>query len=431
MNSSTTSLATALPACIACNSTQLRAVVPLAPITIATPVLRVSRDAAADKKLFAEVPLIVNQCAACGHLQLSHLANPEIVYRDLYVYTTSMSRGLDKHFEAYVDAIVTRHALAPGARVVEIGSNDGTLLGFLKARGFEVLGIDPARAIAARAQARGIDTLAEFFTEGLAQKVRAAHGAAALIIANNVIANVADLGDFTRGIARLLADDGVFVFETGYGLDVIGRYLVDTIYHEHLSYPLVRPLCALFERAGLQIFAAERSPSKGGSIRISVQRSGAARPVEASVAAAIAEEEASGIFGAAPFARFVDRIGSVRSTVRETIRAHRSQGGTIAAYGVSAGTTTLLAEFGIAQDVDVLIDDDRDKIGVLRGYNYSIPVAGPEALGDRRPSLAIVFAWRYAHMIVANNQSYLDQGGTFLVPLPQVSLHAKAEAAAG
>ena len=253
--------------CRLCHSEAVETVVPLAPIPIATPNIGLATKGTDGGGIATTLaPLDLYLCHACGHLQLLDIIDPEVQYTH-FAYTTSISLGLTEHFDRMADSVIARAKLAPGALVVEIGSNDGTLLRFFKQRGMRVLGIDPARATALRATAEGIETLPTFFTATLADKIRTEHGPAAVIISNNTFANLDDLDDPTDGIRRLLADDGLFVFETQHGADVIRRMLIDTIYHEHLSYFLVGPLVPFFARHGMTLFAAEHLTTKGGSIR--------------------------------------------------------------------------------------------------------------------------------------------------------------------
>ena len=218
--------------CRLCWSSAVEAVVPLAPIPVATPNIGLSaKGAEGDGIATALAPLDLYLCRRCGHLQLLDIIDPEVQYTH-FAYTTSISLGLTEHFGRMADTVIARAKLAPGSLVVEIGSNDGTLLRFFKERGMKVLGIDPARATALRATAEGIETLPTFFTTQLADKIRRrAPGPAAVIRSNNTFANLDDLDDPTQGIRRLLADDGLFVFETQHGADVIRRMLIDTIHY--------------------------------------------------------------------------------------------------------------------------------------------------------------------------------------------------------
>ena len=217
--------------CRLCDSKALELALPIAPSPIADAYIPASR-LGIPQELY---PLDLYLCKDCGHVQNIDIVNPELLFRD-YLYTTSSSSGLVAHFKKYAADIAVGFAVEPGSLVVEIGSNDGSLLRSFKEYGLQVLGIDPALTIAERATASGIETLPEFFTASLASKIREERGNATIIAANNVFAHSDNLADIVRGVRNLLADDGVFVFEVSYLVDIVDEYLFDTVYHEHLSY---------------------------------------------------------------------------------------------------------------------------------------------------------------------------------------------------
>ena len=185
--------------CRLCHSRSLDLAAPLGEMSVATPNFKVAGVDRNAPVFRTAVPLELYHCRDCGHLQILHIGNPEIQYRD-YVYTTSISLGLREHFKAAAARITKKRRLSPSSFVVEIGSNDGTLLRNFKEQGMRVLGIDPAVEIAGRATHDGVETLPEFFNEDLGSKISQKHGAADVIIANNMIANVDDLDDFVKGV---------------------------------------------------------------------------------------------------------------------------------------------------------------------------------------------------------------------------------------
>ena len=407
--------------CRLCGSVDLDLAVPLAPIPIATPNFSIPDDDR-DSPFFREaVPLDLYLCRDCGHLQVLHVANPEVQYGN-YVYTTSLSLGLADHFQAYADTVLAARSPASDSLVVEFGSNDGTLLKCFKEKGMRVVGVDPARAIAEQATRSGIETLNAFFSLDIARQIRENHGPAGIIIANNVIANIDDMVPVALGVKELMAPDGVFVFETQYGADVIKDKLLDTVYHEHLSYFNVRPLAAFFERHGMQVIDVEHIETKGGSIRVTVQHSGGPDTVSAVATEALEEEDNDGLNSLGCYQGFSDEVEALRSRLNAIADEQRGAGRTLGGYGMSVGTTTLLAQFGLTEKIDFLFDDDPDKESALSGPGYDIPVFGSEAVYEKNPGAIIVFAWRYAEPIMAKHERYLKDGGVFIIPLPEVTI---------
>jgi SAM-dependent methyltransferase len=407
--------------CRLCHSTAVDKVVPLAPIPVATPNVGVAAQDEQQALAGAMVPVDLYLCRHCGHLQLMDVVDPEIQYNN-FAYTTSISLGLTEHFGRMSNEVIKRAGLGPGALVVEIGSNDGTLLRFFKKHGVHVLGIDPARAIAQRATEDGIETLPAFFTAELAHVIRAERGPAAAVISNNTLANLDDLDDPTEGIRALLADDGLFVFETQHGADVVHRMLIDTIYHEHQSYFLAGPLASFFARHDMELIAIEHLPTKGGSIRGYVQHTGGPHRGDGSGEAVIAQETADGLSRPQAYRHFVKHLSNLREQMTRVLSAETLAGHRIAGYGASVGSVTLVNQFGLGRILE-FIADDKPLTNALLGPDYHIPVVSPDALYRRKADLVVILAWRYAQQIMAKHQRFTDGGGRFALPWPEFSLH--------
>jgi SAM-dependent methyltransferase len=412
--------------CRLCHSDRQELVVPMAGMPIGTPNFQVP-DASIDDPVFrTAVPLELYLCRECGHLQILHVGNPEIQYRH-YVYTTSISLGLREHFSTYADDVVRRYAVAPNSLIVELGSNDGSLLSFFKERGMRVLGVDPAVDIAKRATAAGIETIADFFTDTIAANIRQSHGAASVVIANNMIANVDDLDPLVTGVRNVLAPNGLFVFETQYGVDVTEKNLLDTVYHEHLSYFNIKPLTRFFARLGMEVVDVQHIWTKGGSIRVTVQLlDGPLKPSE-EVARFIAEEDRLGVDLPAYYAAYLRKISALREDLVALADACHARGELVAGYGISVGTTTLLPQFGLEKKIDFLVDDDPRKGTVMAGPGYDIPILPPAALYERKPAVVVVFAWRYVDPIRSKHSRYFAEGGKFVVPLPSITYVDRAD----
>lgn len=404
--------------CRLCGGADLALVLPLEPTPLADAFLPPARAAESVDRY----PLDLHMCRACGHVQLLTVIDPQLLYRD-YVYLTSSSPGLVEHYRAYAAQVVERVEPGPGRLAVEIGSNDGTLLGFLKAGGFRVLGVDPAVSTAEDATRRGLQTLPHFFTTELGGRIREEFGPAALVAANNVFAHADDLGDVAGGIARVLAPDGVFVFEVGYLGDLVDNMVFDWVYHEHLCYHSVEPLDRFLRSHGLMLFNVERNASKGGSLRAWAQPIGGPRAVDAGVGRFKDAERASGLHTPERFERFSRHIADVGARLRQVLDGIRDGGGRIAGFGASATVTTLMYHFGLGPYLDYLVDDNPAKQGTL-SPGYHLPVYPSSHLydGPPRPSHVLVLAWRFADMIISRQQAFAAQGGRFIVPLPDVQV---------
>jgi hypothetical protein len=363
-------------------------------------------------------PLDLYLCQDCRFSQLCDVIRAESIYVD-YIYETKSSLGLVDHFQRYTEAVIDRINPPRGALVVDIGSNDGTLLKFFKERGMSVLGIDPAREIAHAATHSGIETLPEFFTAELSRKIRQERGAATIITANNIFANVDQLDELTEGIRALLSADGVFIFESFYLGDLIENMVFDFIYHEHLSSFSVTPLVPFFRRHSMELIDAERVATKGGSLRYSVQLAGGSRRVDPSVGRMLAEESRRGLGQLKTFKSFAVRIESEKEQVIEFLAKLKQEGKTMAGYGASATTTTLIYHFGLGDYLSYLVDEYSRKQNVL-SPGLHLPVLAPQTLIDQKTDYVVILAWRYVEPILIKNHAYRNQGGQFIVPLPKL-----------
>lgn len=376
-------------------------------------------DAAATQERF---PLDVFFCRDCTHVQLLDVVDPRLLFEH-YVYVSGTSPSFVRHFDEYSDFVAKLTGLPRGALVVDIGSNDGTLLRAFESRhGARVLGIDPARNLAEAATKAGIETLPEFFTAELAETLARERGKASVITANNVFAHVDDLGGVVDGVRSLLAPDGVFVFEVSYLLDVVGDILFDTIYHEHLAYHAVRPLIPFFERHGMELIEAVRVPTHGGSLRGIAQLRGGPRSRGASVAAALALEQQAGLDQLATYQALAARINALGQELGALLKDLKGQGKSIAGFGAPAKATTLMYHFGIGpQLVDFIVDDSPLKQGLFTPGMH-IPVLSAQAIAERKPDYLVILAWNFAKPIIEKNAAFRERGGRFIVPVPKVEV---------
>ena len=366
-------------------------------------------------------PLDVFFCEECGHLQLLDVVDPRVLYQH-YVYVSGTSPVFVRHFEQYARNVVERFTPEKGSLVVEIGSNDGTLLRCFKEYHLRVLGVDPAEEITRGTIESGIDAISEFFTPQLARGIRTKHGPASVIAANNVIAHIDDLGSVMVAVRDLLAPHGVFVFEVSYLGDVFEKTLFDTIYHEHLDYHSVIPLEAFFKRWGLELIEVMRVDTHGGSLRGVVQLAGGPRPVDASVAIAMERERELGLDKGDTFRAFAGHIEGIRDELMALLGNLRRTGKRIAGFGAPAKMTTLMYHLELEPDViDFIVDDSPLKQG-LYTPGMHIPVVPTSELYVRRPDYVVILAWNFAPTIVQKHAAFRDAGGRFIIPLPKVEI---------
>lgn len=399
--------------CRACGSRELDLVFQLKPTPIGDAYVLPERA----NEPQPSYPIDLFMCRPCGLAQLLDVIDPDILYGD-YIYVTASSLGLSDHFSRYADEVISRCHAAPGSLVVDLGSNDGTLLRSFKERGMTVLGVEPAVHIAQAATAEAIPTIGEYFTKELAARIVEQHGAAKMVTANNVFANIDDLPYWVDAIAGMLAPDGVFVFESYYLADLVRNMVFDFIYHEHLTSFSVKPVRELFKRAGLELVVAQRVATKGGSLRYFVQRPGGPIEQDGSVAQLLGEEEAMGLYRKETYDRFAARIDGLKKQTRDFLEKARADGKSIAGFGASITGSTLIYHFEIGEYLDYLVDDNPAKQGRL-SPGLHLPVYPSAVLLERKPDYVVVLAWRYAEPFIGKQGEYARAGGQFVIPVPE------------
>ncbi len=362
-------------------------------------------------------PLRLGFCRACTMVQIDHTIPKESMFSD-YPYVSGTTTTLPEHFRRTSARIAEAYGLGPSDLVVDIGSNDGTWLKQYAPFGCRVLGVEAAGNVAALAQAAGVPTWNRFFNEACARDILREHGPAKIVTAAGVFFHLEELHSVVRGIEALLAGNGVFVVQAIYLGGMVQNTAFDQIYHEHLCYYTLRSLSALLERHGLEVFEADLVPIHGGSIEAHVARKGT-RPVGASVRRMLDDEAQKGFGAIDTYRRFAQDVLSLRDRLRTLLDGYRAAGRSVWAYGAPAKGATLLNSFGIGPDlVQKAVEKNPLKIG-LAIPGVRIPI---EDEVGQRPDAYLVLAWNFIDEFVRKEQSWLAQGGEFIVPIPEVKV---------
>jgi len=364
-------------------------------------------------------PLDLYFCETCHHVQLGHVVDPKILYQKNYSYVSGTSAYFVNHLKKYAIDMIDRFDLQSGDLVTDIGSNDGTCLRFFKEQGMNIVGVDPATDIAEKATKNGVETVADFFGFNLAVSLREKYGAAKYITSHNTCAHIDDLFDVVKGVEHWLAEDGVFVLEVGYLVDVYSNTWFDTIYHEHVDYHTVAPFEKLFARVGMEVIAVDRIKPQGGSIRLMVQKQGGVFERENSVDELIALEHNLGFDRVEILHKFDHKISKVREKLQSLVQSIKINGKTIAGFGAPTKATTLMAHFGLDDSVlNFIVDDNPLKQGLFTPITH-IPVLSADALYDLKPDYVLILAWNFAEPIMKIHKKYNVEVGQFILPMPE------------
>lgn len=400
--------------CRACGGADLEPFLSLGPTPLANAFLRSPQEFAAE----ARYPLDVYFCRTCSLVQLLDVIDPEVLFRD-YVYVTGTSETIAAHNVAYAATLVGLLSLGPHDLVVEVASNDGSLLRCFKAHGTRTLGIEPATNIAALAEAAGIETVNEFFDLSTARQVRAAYGPARAVVGNNVLAHVDQTQDFLLGCRELLTEDGLVVVEVPYLGELLDRLEYDTVYHEHLCYFSVTALARLCDAVGLSIARVDRVAVHGGSLRIYAGRMEKYGAHGRDAQALMAAEAQAGLTQAATYRAFADRVVAHRERLCGLLTDLVESGHSLAGYGAPAKGNTLLNYCQIGTGLlPYTVDRSPHKVGRFTPGMH-LPVLPVSALLDRQPDYTVILAWNFADEIMRQQQAYAARGGRFILPLPE------------
>jgi 23S rRNA U2552 (ribose-2'-O)-methylase RlmE/FtsJ len=365
-------------------------------------------------------PLRFLVCKSCSLGQIDHVVRPDVLFFPDYPYRSGITQTLVEKLSRTAKATLERFQLPPGALVIDIGSNDGTVLQAFKARGMKVLGVE-ATNIAKIANENGVETIQGFFDETTAAKIVASHGRASAMTATNVFAHVSNLGSIMRGVDKLLADGGVFVTESHYMMDLLDTVQYDSIYHEHLRYYTVRSIVALFDQYGFSVVDVERIDNYGGSIRVFAVKGKGLAP-KASVVELLALEESRGLYGTEVYAQFARRTLKAKRDLLALVVKLTQEGHSVPGIGCPGRSATLVNFTGLGPDLMPYIAEQSTslKLGLFLPGKH-VPIVDERRLFDEQPEYAVMLSWHYAKPIIAK----LRQRGLrskIIVPLPEVTI---------
>lgn len=405
--------------CRLCDSKDVELVIKLEPIPLSE---NYTADSESGKKA-ERYPVDVYMCASCGHVHQLDVVDSKSLWEN-YTYFSGEAKGMPEHFRQVAAKVMEVYKPAAGSLVVDIGSNDGSLLKPFKESGHRVLGIDPATEVARQATAAGIETIPELMSLPLARQVREKHGPAQVVCMFNAFAHADNMGEVADSIRTMLAPDGVFVFEAQYLLDIIDRVLIATIFHEHMSHHSVKPLVGFLERHGMELIDIERVPIQHGSIIGVVQLKGGQRKVNDSVRQILELEASRRLDKVETLKQFAQRVKQLRAGTESLVKSWKASKASVAGYGAARSGPTLIAQLGLAGVIEYIVDDHPQKVGRYSSGD-GIPIVPTAELCKRMPDYTVILAWVHSAKIIETNREYLDRGGRFVVLCPETRVVGK------
>jgi methylation protein EvaC len=374
-------------------------------------------------------PFNLNLCQDCFLVQISDVVPAEVLFKENYFFFSSAIGTLVDHFKSFAWETYERFLKdKKNPSAFELGCNDGILLKPLAALGVRAVGIDPATNVVNSIDSKDIIVINDFFTEKRAIEIKKGYGQFDVFLSSYSFAHIDDMIDIMKGVKCLLKDDGVLVIEIYYLGTLIDEMQYDMIYHEHMSYYSLKSLINFLKRFDMEIFDLHNIPGiRSGSVRFFARNIGQrSEEILPAVFAMIKYEEDKGFDKVETYSKYAEKVAKTRTHLLDMLKSLKSEGKTIIGYGASGRGTIIMNYCGIDNRyLDYVVDDAPAKQGFytpgthvpIKSWNY--------AKEAKLPDYAVLFAWAFTDEVIKKRQDYLQQGGKFIIPLPEVRIISK------
>ena len=368
-------------------------------------------------------PLRVLVCESCWLVQAEAYSRAAELFNEEYAYFSSFSSEWLAHAKKYVDEMIERFGLSNSSMVGEVAANDGYLLQFVNERGINSYGIEPTASTANAARQKGVEIIQDFLNMSLARELHRQGRTVDLLVANNVLAHVPDINDFSEACHTLLKPNGVFTCEFPHLLNLISQHQFDTIYHEHFSYLSFGTVVNIFAKNGLSVFDVDKLGTHGGSLRVYAQRSDTGiHQVSVKVEELINDENSAGMTSIAFYRGFQEHAEKVKNDFLKFLIEKKEDGKLVVGYGAAAKGNTLLNFAGVKSDlIKYVVDRSPHKQDKFMPGSR-IPIVNEDRLSVDKPDFIVIFPWNLSHE-VETQLSYLTKSGTkFVVAVPNLQI---------
>lgn len=343
------------------------------------------------------------------------------MYCQAYGYRSGLNRSMVRHLNAIADEIKIRVKLSPGDLVIDIGSNDATFLKFFTSRGCRLIGVDPGGKKFNKYYSDGITLVTDFFPSEAAKKI-VGNKKAKVITSIAMFYDLEDPFGFMKEVADILHEDGIWVFEQSYLPDMLNTNSYDTICHEHKEYYSLSQIKWMTERAGLSIIDVSRNSTNGGSFRVTVAKKKLHNSHLEIVERMLIEEQSLGLNEMEVYLKFGERATRLKKTLTGLIDSLNNRGCKILGYGASTKGNVMLQYCGFnARQIPYIAEVNEEKWGSYTPQSLIPIISEPEAK-KMNPDYFLVLPWHFREFILEKEKDYLDRGGKFIFPFPEVEI---------
>ncbi|HKY37063.1 MAG TPA: class I SAM-dependent methyltransferase [Polyangiaceae bacterium] len=366
-------------------------------------------------------PLELVWCPDSGLLQLNHSYDPQEMYGDNYGYRSGLNQSMVRHLQGKVrglEALVKPNA---GDVVVDIGSNDATLLKSYSTPALDRVGIDPTGSKFERYYTSDIRLVPDFFSS--ANFERMSSKKARIVTSIAMFYDLEDPVEFARQVASILTDDGVWHFEQSYMPAMLRTNSYDTVCHEHLEYYSLAIVKWIVERAGLRVIDVKVNAINGGSFSVTVAKIDSQHRAEtATIEWLLEQERRMGLETPRPFRQFEERVFRHREDLRRLIRSLAQEGKKILGYGASTKGNVLLQFCGLTpEELPAIAEVNEDKFGRITPGTH-IPIISEAEARAMNPDFFLVLPWHFKNGILEREKAFLERGGKMIFPFPEIEI---------
>ena len=397
--------------CRLCGSKNLEKVLDLHPVPIgekysATPFTEEAQ----------RFPIDLYNCKECQCIQVLDNIDQDFLWSE-YTYFSGQTDSIVDHQDEFADYVVNNFNFGDSSKILDIGSNDGTLLSAFKKRGFEVFGVDPAETVARVATENGIDTLVSLFSDKIITELPDNFRQLDLVTAFNVFAHSDDMDGMIKGVTSILKPEGVFCFEVQYLVPILDKFLLGTIFHEHMIHYSVTSAKNFLEKNGMKIVDLQTNNIQKGSIIFYTVRKENPILVQPIVSEFLDNEASNGYLDGTKFISFAENIENCKSKIYSLKEKINKESLSLAGFGAARSGPTLAIQFDLENCISFLIDDHPSKQNKYAPFE-NLKVESSDSISILKPDYIVILAWIHTKRIVKQNINYLENGGIFITLWP-------------